>query len=340
MVDFQLTEQQMALQRLAYEFAEKEVRPIAMDLDHDPDPAKSAYMEPLLEKADKVGLRTMGIPEKYGGGGIGDLFTHCIVAEELSWGNRGVCGMLLSATKITHYLMADELAPGACEENREKWLRAYCEDPNFLISTALTEPDSGSENTIYSHPDAGYRTRGVRDGDEYVINGMKHFVSNVGWAKLYFVFVRTDPTKGVFEGVSLFMIPKETPGLSFGRVHDKIGYRLNLNRELILEDVRVPVANRLGPENYGSANIRKVMRGDILINAAAMVGLARAAYEATLEYARNRVASGRPIVEHQAIGFKLIDMYTLIEAARSFVWRASWRVDAAWEGVNGKKIPV
>ena len=338
MFDYRLTDEQIALQKMAHEFAEKEVRPIGLELDHNPDPAKSAYMEHLLEKADKVGLRTMGIPEKYGGGGIDDLFSHCIVGEDLSWGNRGVCGMLLSATKAAHVLGSEELCPS--EEIRSKWLRAYCEDPNFLISTATTEPNSGSENLLtYSAPDAGYRTSAVRDGDEYVINGMKCFVSNIGWAKLYFVYVRTDQTKGVEEGASFFMIPRDTPGVSHGRVHDKMGYRLNLNRELIMENVRVPVENRLGPENCGVSFIRRHMRGDALINAAAMVGLARAAYEDTLEYAKTRVASGKPLIEHQAIATKIIDMYTNIEAARSLVLYAAWRVDAAWNGVDGKKIP-
>jgi alkylation response protein AidB-like acyl-CoA dehydrogenase len=252
-----------------------------------------------------------------------------------------MCGMLLSATKITHLLSADDLAPGACEENREKWLRAYCEDPTFLIATATTEPDSGSENSIpyFNDPNGGYRMTAVRKGDEYIVNGTKIFVSHIGHAKLMFVFVRTDPSKGVQEGASQLMIPIDSPGVSFGRVYDKIGYRLNLNRELILQDCHVPVANRMGPENYGVSNIRRHLRGDTLINAAAMVGLARAAYETTLEYARNRVQSGKPIIEHQTIAVRLLDMWTKIQAARSFVWQGAWAVDAAWQGIDGVKIP-
>ncbi|MFC1491715.1 acyl-CoA dehydrogenase family protein [Nitrospinota bacterium] len=342
MVDYRLTEEQVALQKMTHEFAEREVRPIAMEIDHDPDPAKSAYIPYLLEKADKVGLRTMAIPEKYGGGGVDDLFTQCLVGEELSWGDRGMCGMLLSATKITHILSAEDLAPCACEENREKWLREYVNDPTFLVSTATTEPDTGSENMLpdFNDPAGGYRTTAVRDGDDYVINGTKIFVSHIGHARLNFVFLRTDPSKGVHDGASAFMIPIDAPGVSFGRVYDKIGYRLNLNRELILDNCRVPASLRLGPENYGLKNILKHIRGDTLINAASMVGLARAAYETTLEYARNRVQSGKPIIEHQTIAVKLLDMWTQIQSTRAYVWQAAWAVDCAWHGIDGGKIPI
>ena len=317
-VDAYMTEEQLALQKLAHEFAVKEIRPIAMDLDHDPDPAKSAYMDSLLEKADAAGFRTMSVPEEYGGGGIGSLFTHCVVGEELGWGDRGVVGMLLSCAKITHLLTAEALAS---KEQRDKWLKAFVDDPTFMITQAMTEDDTGSENLLpYDGVDGGFRTRAVREGDFYIVNGRKRFVSNVGYAKLNFVYVRTDPTKNILEGSTLLMVPIDTPGLSFGRVHDKMGYRLNLNREMIFENAKVPVGNRLGPENYGVVNINSHLRGgDSLINAAAMVGLARAAYEASLEYASNRKASGKLLIHHQAIGLKLVEMYTQINAARAYI---------------------
>lgn len=332
-IDAQFTQEEIALQKLAHEFAVKEIHPIAMELDHQTDPARSAYMDSLLEKADAAGFRTMTIPEEYGGGGIESLFTHCVVGEELGWGDRGVVGMLLSCAKITHLLMADALAT---YEQREKWLRAYVDDPTFLISQAMTEDDTGSENLLpYDGVDGGFRTRAVREGDVYIVNGRKRFISNVGYAKLNFVYVRTDPSKNILEGSTLLMVPIDTPGVSFGRVHDKMGYRLNLNREMIFEDARVPVANRLGPENYGIVNINSHLRGgDSLINAAAMVGLARAAYEASVEYASNRRASGALLIHHQAIGLKLVKMYTQINAARAYVWQAARQID------NRARIPV
>ena len=337
MLDAYLTEEQVFLQQLAHDFAEKEIRPIAMELDHNADPAQSAYMDHILEKADKVGLRTMPIPEEYGGGGIESLFTQCLVGEDLGWGDRGVGGMLLSSSKITHLLMSDL----ATQEQRDKWLRAYVADPKFLISQAMTEDETGSENLLpYDGVDGGFRTRAVREGDCYVVNGLKRFISNVGYAKLNFVYVRTDPTKSVLDGVTLLMVPIDTPGLKFGRVFDKMGYRLNLNREMIFENAKVPVENRLGPENYGIININKHLRGgDGLINAAAMVGLARAAYEAAMEYASSRVASGKAIIHHQAIGFKLVEMYTAINAARSYVWQAARAVDGRDKVPMDWKLP-
>jgi len=326
MVDRYLTDEQKAIQDLAHEFAVNEIRPIAMELDHQRDPADSFFMPHLCRKFDEVGLRTMSIPEEYGGGGIDDLFTHCIVAEELGWGDRGVVGMLLSSNKITRLLTAEALAT---QEQRDKWLRAYVEDPEFMITQAMTEDNVGSENLLpYNGVDGGFRTLAVREGDYYIVNGRKRFISNAGYAKLNFVYVRTDPTKGINEGATLLMIPLGTPGLSFGRVHDKMGYRLNLNREMIFEDCKVPVENRLGPENYGIVNINSHLRaGDGLINAAAMIGLARAAYEAALEYAQQRKQSGKLLIQHQAIGLKLVEMYTELNAARAYVWQAARMVD-------------
>jgi alkylation response protein AidB-like acyl-CoA dehydrogenase len=325
-VDRSLTDEQIAIQDMAHEFAKNEIRPIAMNLDHETDPAKAIYIPHLLKKFDEVGLRTMSLPEEYGGGGIDDLFTHCVVAEELAWGDRGVVGMLLSSNKITRLLMAKALAT---KEQREKWLRAYCEDPEFLISQAMTEADTGSENLLpYNGVDGGFRTTAVREGDFYIVNGTKRFVSNIGHAKLNFVYVRTDTSKGINEGTTLLMIPIDAPGISFGRFHDKMGYRLNLNREMIFDDCKVPVENRLGPENYGITNINSHLRaGDGLINAAAMIGLARAAYEASLQYAGERKQSGKLLIQHQAIGLKLVEMYTQVNAARAYVWQAARMVD-------------
>lgn len=325
MVDYRLTETQRALQTLAHEFAEKEIRPIALQLDSDPDPAKSAYMPHLLAKADALGLRTLSIPQKYGGGGVEDLYTHCLVAEELSWGDRGVVGMLLSSLKIAHLLMDPALAS---EELRERYLRAYCQDENYLITTAITEPNGGSDNLLpYDAPGAGLQLVAERVGNHYVLNGMKHFISNVGWAKLHFVFARTRRDRSVSEGTTLLAVDHDTPGLKYGRVHDKLGYRLNHNQELIFENAKVPVSQRLGEENGGMIGVRKVVRGDGIVNAAGFVGLARAAYEAALAYAKERVQGGKPIIQHQLIGAKLVDMYTQVEAARALTLRAAWYAD-------------
>lgn len=321
-----LTEEQIAIQELAHEFAEKEIRPAAIKLDHAADPYESFYMPTLGQKFHEVGLHAMSIPEEYGGGGIDDLFTHCLVGEELGWGDRAVVGILLSSNKVTRYMLARELIK---EDVAKHWLTRYAAEWDFLIAQCMTEDNVGSENLLpYNGTDGGVQTTAVLKGDHYIVNGRKRFISNAGWAKLYFMYVRTDRTKGINDGCTLLMIPKDTPGLSFGRVHDKMGYRLNLNREIIMEDCRVPVANRLGPENYGITRINSHLRaGDGLINAAGMIGLARAAYEASLEYAAERKQSGKKLIQHQAIGLKLVEMYSELNAARAMVWQAARAID-------------
>lgn len=325
MYDYRMTEEQKEYQRIAHEFARDEIRPISLELDHQKDPLQCAYMPHLLEKLDRCGLRTMSIPKEYGGGGVDDLLTHCIVGEEISWGDRGATGFLLSSTKISHILASELLGD---PELADYWMREYVKDPTFLIGTATTEPASGSENQLpYNGADGGYRTTAVRDGDNYIVNGKKHFISNVGWARLMFTFVRTNPDVGVEQGASLLMAPTDTPGIRMGKVHDKMGYRLNQNAEIIFENAVIPVKYRLGPENCGVSYIRRHLRGDALINAAGQIGVARAAYEKSLEFAQSRIQSGRPIAEHQSIGVKLVDMYTKIQAARAYVHYAAWRQD-------------
>ena len=325
MYDYRMTDEQKKYQRIAHEFARDEIRPISLELDHQKDPLKCAYMPHLLEKLDRCGLRTMSIPKEYGGGGVDDLLTHCIVGEEISWGDRGATGFLLSSTKISHILASELLGD---PELADYWMREYVKDPTFLIGTATTEPASGSENQLpYNGADGGYRTTAVRDGDNYIVNGKKHFISNVGWARLMFTFVRTNPDVGVEQGASLLMAPTDAPGIRMGKVHDKMGYRLNQNAEIIFENAVIPVKYRLGPENCGVSYIRRHLRGDALINAAGQIGVARAAYEKSLEFAQSRIQSGRPIAEHQSIGVKLVDMYTKIQAARAYVHYAAWRQD-------------
>ncbi len=169
MFDYRMTDEQKEYQRIAHEFARDEIRPISLELDHQQDPLKCAYMPHLLEKLDKTGLRTMSIPKEYGGGGVDDLLTHCIVGEEISWGDRGATGFMLSSTKISHILASELLGD---PELADYWMREYVNDPTFLIGTATTEPASGSENQLpYNGADGGYQTTAVLDGDNYIVNG-------------------------------------------------------------------------------------------------------------------------------------------------------------------------
>ncbi len=325
MVDFQLREEQRALQSLAREFAEKEIKPVAAELDAKPDPA-DCFSWDLVRKMSKLGFRTLPVPTEYGGGGVESCLTNCIVAEELSVGDPSITAVvLLSGLKVAHLLFDEAVPP----EQAEKYMRQYCEDEDCLVSTAICEPDAGADNVVpYDAPDAGMRLRVEEDGDYYILNGTKHFIMNGNIAKVNFIWGRTDPTKGVTEGVTAFIVPHDAKGLSFGRVHDKSGARLMLNSEMIFENVRVHESDVLGEKNKGLRLFREMLhRGDNIVNGNRLVGTARAIFEASVEHSKQRVQGGKPIIEHQAVAMILADMFMEIEAARSFLWKAAWLAD-------------
>ncbi len=324
MVDFKLSEEQLALQRMARDFVEREAKPLIAELDKKTDPADCFSMD-LLKRTSELGFRTLAIPEKYGGMGVEDTVTCLIVSEELSVGDPSLASGLMNGRKLYHMLSDPKVAR---EAQRDKWLRAFCENPTFLYAVVLTEPDAGCDNMLpYTEPDGGVRTAAVRDGDYYVINGMKHFIAHAGIAKLYCVFTRTDRTKGILEGCTCFLVPEGHPGMKLGRVHDKMGYRLLRNQEVIFEDCRVPAEWRLGPEGNGIPVIRASIRSDGILNAARSLGVARAAYEAIVDYCKERVQGGVPIIRHGVIGSELARMYTDLLAMRSMVWNVAWSMD-------------
>ncbi len=329
-MDFELTESQRSLQRLAHDFAEREIRPIARERDKIADPHERFPWD-VVEKGGEVGLRTLALPEEMGGAGA-DVLTLCLVGEELAWGDLGIAVTFDQTWKISHLL--ERLTT---EEQRARYLPAFLEDNRFHLAIAMTEPDAGSDNIIpYSSPDAGVRTTAVRDGDDWVVNGMKHFISNGGIAKLYFLALRTDTTKGVAEGLTYFIATPGMPGFSIGRIHDKMGQRLSQNAELIFDQCRIPEANRVSPIGGAMAERRKFVRGSNIEAAATVLGTARAAYEDALEYARNRVQGGKPIIGHQAVGFMLSDCFIEYEASRRLLHYAAWT--AGQDGLYDPKM--
>ena len=323
MVDFKLSEEQIALQRLAREFVDKEAKPIVAELDRRHDPV-DCVSDVLLAKCSELGFRTLTIPEKYGGGGVEDTVTVSIVCEELGVGDLSLASIPVNGRKLYHMLNPDL----ASEAVRDKWMKAYCADIGFMVAIAMTEPDSGGDNILpYNEPGHGVRTTAVRDGDHYVINGRKQFIAHAGIAKLYALFARTDTSRGVMDGTSCFLIPETHPGMSFGRVHDKMGFRLLRNQEIIFENCRVPAGWMLGPENGGIAAMRAGLRSDGILNAARCLGVARRALEEIIDWCKNRVQGGKPVIEHQAIACELADMHTMLQAMRSLVWNVAWAVD-------------
>ena len=315
-MDFTLTDEHRALQQMARDFAEKEIRPISAERDLIPEPRETFDWE-IIKKGSALGLRTLAVPERFGGPGV-DRLGQVLVILELARVDGAISKTFSQNWKFTPFLT--ELAN---DEQRERFLTPFLENDTFMLASAGTEPDAGSDNRMPpDDPKAGYRTSGVRDGDDWVINGMKHFIANGGVASLYFTLVRTDFSVPVNRGTTMLMVPSNTPGFRIGRTHNKIGWRIYQNAELIYEDCRVPDANRLLEINEGRGNKRMGIASfnDEELSANAL-GIAQAAFEHALEHARNRVQGGKPIIEHQAIAIKLADMYMRLEAGRSYLYQ-------------------
>ncbi len=214
------------------------------------------------------------------------------------------------------------------EEQQARFIPPFLEDDTFMLAQGLTEPNAGSDNLLPNEdPHAGVSTTARREGNEWIINGRKHFIANGKIAKLVFLTTRTDSARSIIEGTTLFAIPAGTPGFTTGRVDNKMGQRLANNAELIFQDCRIPDANRIGEVNQGLRSLGQVSYANVLKTAGTALGVARAAYDAGLRYARQRVQGSRPIIEHQAVGMMLADMLMGIEASRSLIWRMGWAVD-------------
>ncbi|MFC1491561.1 acyl-CoA dehydrogenase family protein [Nitrospinota bacterium] len=324
-MEFTLTEEQRALQGLAREFATNWVRPAAAEYDRCQDPPGCVPWE-VLDEGVKLGLRTLALSEDWGGGGA-DMLTLSIVGEELGAGDLGVAATFDQTWKFTPILEHWTTA-----EQRERFLPAFAEDPRYFLASANTEPDSGTDKVLpYVAPGTGVQMKAERVGEAYRLSGTKCFISNGGTAKLYITYARTDRERLGNKGVSVFLVPAESPGLSVLRFHDKMGRRLLSNATLLFDGVEVPVANRLGEEN-GEAALRnnRLSQGRGMYGAT-VLGTGRAAFEEAVRYARERVQGGKPIGQHQAVAQMIGEMYTRLEAARSVLWRAAWSVEQAEE---------
>ena len=310
MVDFELTEEQQLMQKTAHEFAEKEMRPIALESDK-----KGEMPWHVVQKAHEIGLDTAFIPEEYGGGGITSTLTHCVVMEELNWGCAGIATGLLGAGLA--YLPIIHMGT---DEQKKRFLPRFTAPEPRLGALCLTEPDAGSDNQAIS-------TTAVKDGNEWVLNGVKRFITNGGIADIHVVFATIDKSLR-FMGVRGFVVEHDTPGLKEGKVEDKMGVRASHTSEVILDNCRIPLDNMLGSEEgTGFYGAMKTLESSRPLVAAGAVGIARAAYEYALDYSRKRKQFGGPIAKKQAIAFMLADMKTKIDAARLLVYRAAWMLD-------------
>jgi acyl-CoA dehydrogenase len=306
-ISYSLTEEQQALQEMAREFAEKEMKPNAAKYDKGDE-----FSEDVMKKAFEVGFLTCKVPEEYGGLGMNDLDT-VIISEELAAGCAGMyTTMMVNALAYTPIILFGS------DEQKKKFLTPQTEKMSFS-SFCLTEREAGS--------DAGsMKTRAKKVGKEYIINGSKCFISNGGIASLYVVFANSNPDKGM-RGLSAFIVPRETPGVIIGKEEDKMGQRASNTVELTFEDVKIPEENLLGKEGIGFIIAMRTLDKTRAPVGAAGVGVARAALEYAIEYSKKRRQFGKPIALFQNTSFKIAQMAMEINAARHLVWHAAWLLD-------------
>jgi acyl-CoA dehydrogenase len=307
MIGFGLSEEQQQIRDLARDFAKNEVAPKARHHDETGE-----YPMEICKKAWELGLMNTHIPEEYGGPGLGVL-EGCLVAEEIAWGCTGI-GTAMEANTLAE---APIIVAGN-DEQKKKWLTPMTEEFR-LAAYCVTEPGAGSD--VQS-----IQTSAKRHGDEYVLNGSKMWITNGGVANWYFVLAYTDASQG-HRGMSAFLVPRDTEGVSVGKKEKNMGQRCSDTRAVTFQDVKVPAASRLGDEGQGWLAAMAAFDHSRPIVASAAVGLARSACEHAVSYARERETFGRPIAKHQSIGFMIADMACAIEAARLLVWQSAWTID-------------
>ena len=307
MIDFSLTAEQKAVRKLVHDFAQKEIVPVAHELDQE-----QRHSPEIVEKYFKIGLLHNAVPEEYGGAGLGAL-DGCLIAEELGAACAGVAASLGgNILGLTPLLIAGS------PELKQEILSQHTSGPN-LAAFCLTESEAGSDVSAM-------RTTARREGDEYVINGAKRFITNGGVASLYSVFAKEDPQAG-HRGISAFVVPADTPGVKMGKKENKMGQRSTDTREVIFDQVCIPARYRLGAGLDGFKIAMMTLDESRAGVGAAAVGIARAAMQAAIAYAKERAQFGRPIATQQAIQFMLADMEMKISAARFLCWQAAWLTD-------------
>ncbi|WP_406252222.1 acyl-CoA dehydrogenase family protein [Streptomyces atratus] len=307
-MNLELGEEQEAVRQLAKDFVAREIAPHVVEWDRAESVDKS-----IVKKLGSVGFLGLTVPEEYGGSG-GDHLAYCLVTEELGRGDSSVRGIV----SVSLGLVAKTIAAWGDEEQKRHWLPGLTAG-EVIGCFGLTEPGTGS--------DAGnLTTRAVRDGDNYVVNGSKMFITNGTWADVVLLFARTDDTPG-HKGISAFLVPTDTPGLSRRTIHGKLGLRGQATAEVVLEDVRVPASALLGPEGKGFAIAMSALAKGRMSVAAGCVGIAQAALDAAVGYAGEREQFGKSIASHQLVQELISDISVDVDAARLLTWRVADLID-------------
>jgi acyl-CoA dehydrogenase len=308
---FELTPEQREIQAVCRDFAEREIRPVSLTVDE----ADVEMPWEIWHKAAALGITSYMLPEEFGGGGMTDVFTQCLLQEELCYGCSGIGNLVTSGG-----FFAEPVLELGTEDQKRRWIEPLCGERPPLTALATTEPNAGSDA-------ASMQTTATPQGDGYLLRGQKTWISNGGLAEYYVVFATVAPgTRS--KGITAFLVRRDDAGVSFGSPMRKMGQRAIVNAEMFLEDVVLPADRRLGDEGQGFYGLMRTFDRSRIVLGAAATGLARAALEYATDYAKTRVQFGRPIAEHQAVGFRLADMATRVDAARLLVWRAAKAIDA------------
>ena len=307
-MNFVLTEEQQRIRQLVRNFAETEVAPSAASRDQE-----SHFDRPLMYgRLAELGLTGIVFPKEYGGAG-GDYISYAIAVEELS----RVCastGVTLSAHLS---LGANPINLFGTDEQKHTFLAPMAKGEK-MGAFGLTETAAGSDA-------GGTTTTAVRDGDSFIINGAKIFITNAGEADTYIVFARSDMSAEKHRGISAYLIEKGTPGFTFGKKENKLGIRSSLTMELVFSNCRIPVGNQLGPEGQGFKIAMKTLDGGRIGIAAQALGIAQGAVDGAIAYAKKQIFDGKPVANRQGVQFMLADMVTQVEAARLLVYNAAFR---------------
>jgi butyryl-CoA dehydrogenase len=309
-MNFDLTEEHKAWKKAVHDFVAKEVKPKAREVDET-----ESFNWEAVRKGGPVGLLGLSIPEAYGGSNV-DMISAAIALEELGWG----CGSTALAFTAHNGLGTAPLAIYGSEELKQKWLPLVSSGKNKLGALALTEPGAGSDIQ------GGVITRAEKQGNEWVINGAKMWCTNAGIAEYIITLVRTDP-KGGSKSLSMILVPTDSKGLNIGPAEKKMGLRGSPAHGVSYDNVRVPLGNLVGTEGRGLQQTLATLDAGRISIGGISVGLAQAAFEAAVDYARERKAFGQSISEFQAIQFKLSNMATEIELARTLLHKAAWTKD-------------
>ncbi len=318
MPDFSLSPEQESLRDLARKFARTEMTPHAAECDR-----AARFPEEIYRKAYDVGLMNLNVPAEYGGSGL-SLLDQCLIVEELA---HGCAGMTTSI--IANCLALEPILLGGTAEQKERFLAPFCREYH-LASFCLTEPSGGS--------DAGaLRTRARKDGDGYVLDGEKCFITNAPHASLYTVFATIDPSLR-HKGVSAFVVPRSAPGVTPGKDEEKMGHRASSTSTVRFDGVRVPVADRLGADGEGFSIAMRTLDMTRTPIGALATGIAQAALDHAAGYSLKRQTFGKAIAEHQAIQIKLANMAQAVHAARLLTWHAAWAIDHGARGTLESSI--